>query len=69
MYKDVLITLIPKFGQLQTVVNAHLDKLSCSPSFKMQNSDSIISFASTISNLVGVFKSISCTQDWKALIC
>ena len=50
-------------------VNAHLDKLSCSPSFKMQNSDSIIIFASTISNLVGVFKSISCTQDWKALIC
>ena len=54
MYKDALNTLIPKFGQPQTVVIAHLDNLSCSPPLKMHSSDSITSFASTISNLVGL---------------
>ena len=63
MYKDALNTFIREFGQLQTVVNAHLDKLNCSPPLKMLYSDSIISFASTISNLVGVFKSLSYNQD------
>ena len=62
-YKDALETLIRKFGQPQTVVNAHLDKLSSFPPTKMHNSDSIITFASTISNLVGVFKSPSYTQN------
>ena len=63
MYKDALNTFLRKFGQPQTVVNAHLDKLNCFTQLKMHNSDSIISFASTISNLVGVLKSLSYTQD------
>ena len=63
LYKDALNTPIWKFGQPQTVFNGHLDKLNCFPPLKMHNSDSIISFASTISNFVGVFKSLSYTQD------
>ena len=63
LYKDTLNTLIRKFGQPQTVFNAHPEKLSCFPPLKMHNSDSIIGFASTISNFVGVFKSLSYTQD------
>ena len=56
-HEDALKTLIRKFGQLETVAKAHLDKLNCFPSLETHNSDSIISFASTISNLVVVFKS------------
>ena len=63
MYKDAVTTLIRKTGQSQTVFTAHLDKPNCFSPLKMHNSDSIISLASTISNLVGVFKSISYTQD------
>ena len=63
MYKDALQTLIRKTGQPQTVLKANLDKLNCFPPLKMHNSDSLISFAPTISNLVGVFKSLSYTQD------
>ena len=63
MYKNALNTLNWKFGQPPTVVNAHLDKLNCFPPLKIHESNSIINFASTVSNLVGVFKSLSHTQD------
>ena len=63
MYKNRLNTLILKFCQPQTAVNAHLDKLNCFPPLKIHKSDSITSFASTVSNLLGVFKSLSYTQD------
>ena len=63
MYKDAVTPLIRKTGQSQTVFIAHLDKLNCFSPLKMHNSDSIISLASTISNFVGVLKSISYTQD------
>ena len=49
-YRDALNTFIRKFGQPQTVVHAHLEKLNCFPPMKVYNSDSITSFAFTISN-------------------
>ena len=67
MYKDALNTLIRKFGGPQTIANAHLDKLSCLQPLKMHNYDSIISLASTISNLIGVFKSLSYTKDLEGI--
>ena len=66
MYRDALKTLEIKFGQPQAVVTAHLDKLSNYPPVKMHNSDSIINFATTISGLVGVFRSLFIIQIFKA---
>ena len=58
MYKDALMTLERKFGQPQIIIRAYLDKLYNSPPVKMHSSDSIISFASIIASIVGVFKSL-----------
>ena len=58
-YKDVLKTLERKFGQPQTIVAAHLH-------LKMHNSESIISFASCISSLVAVLKSLGCEYDLRS---
>ena len=66
MYKDALRTLERKFGQLQAIVSAHLDKLSNFPSPKMHNSDNIINYSAAISSLVGVFKSLSYDADLKS---
>ena len=63
MYKDALKTLERKFGQPQAVVTAYLDKLTNVPPLKMHNSDSIISYAATVSALVGVFRSLNYVQD------
>ena len=57
-YKDALKTLERKFGQPQTIVAAHLEKLSNFPPLKIYNLESIISFASCISSLVAVLKSL-----------
>ena len=66
MYKDAPKTLERKFGQPQAVVSAHLDKLSSFPPLKMYNSDNIINYSSTISSLVGVFKSLAYYSDLKS---
>ena len=63
MYKDALRTLERKSGQSQTVVSAHLDKLSNFPPLKMQNSGYIINYSAAISSLVGVFRSLSYDAD------
>ena len=62
-YRDALNTLVRQFGQPQTLINAHLEKLNCFPPMKMHNSDSFASFASTISNIFGMFKSLFYNQD------
>ena len=66
MYRDALKTLERKFGQPQAGVTAHLDKLSSYPPVKMHNSDSIISFATVVSSLVGVFRSLSYETDLRS---
>ena len=66
MYRDALKTLERKFGQPQAVVTAHLDKLSSYPLVKMHNSDSIINFATVVSSLVGVFRSLSYDTDLRS---
>ena len=66
MYKDALRTLERKFRQPQVVVSAHLDKLNSFPPMKMHNSDNIINYSGCISNLVGVFKSLSYDSDSKS---
>ena len=66
MYQDALGTLERKFGQPRAVVSAHLDKLSSFPPFEMHNSDNIINYSRCISNLVGVFKSLSYDSDLKS---
>ena len=63
MYRDALKTLERKFGQPQAVVTAHLDKLANYPSIKMHSSDQIIHFSTTVSNFVGVFRSLSYEAD------
>ena len=65
-YKDALKTLERKFGQPQTIVAAHLEKLSTFPTLKMHNSESIINFASSISSLVAVLKSLGYEYDFKS---
>ena len=65
-YKNALKTLERKFGQPQTIVAAHLEKLSNFPPLKMHNSESIISFASCISSLVAVLKSLGYEYDLKS---
>ena len=59
MYKDALRTLERKFGQPQSIVSAHFDKLNSFPPLRMHNSDNIINYSGCISSLVGVFKSVS----------
>ena len=66
MYKDALRTLERKFGQPQTVVSAHLDKLSNFPPLKLHHSDNIIHYSAAISSLVEVFKSLSNDADLKS---
>ena len=66
MYRDALKTLEHEFGQPQAVVTAHLDKLSSYPPLKMHNSDSIISFATVVSSLVGVMRSLSYDTDLRS---
>ena len=66
MYRDALKTLERMFGQPKAVVTAHLDKLSSYPRVKMHNSDSIISFATVVSSLVCVFRSMSYDTDLRS---
>ena len=63
MYQDALKTLERKFGQPQAVVSAHLDKLNNFPPLKMHNSDNVIAFSTTISAMVGVFRSLKHEHD------
>ena len=56
-----------KFGQIQMVVSAHLDKTNKFPPLMMHNSESIIIFASTAPNLVGFFKSPYYSADLKGV--
>ena len=63
MCKDALMKLERKFGQPQIIIRAYLDKLYNSPPVKMHSSDSIISFASMIASIVGVFKSLLYNAD------
>ena len=63
MYTEALKTLEKKFGQPQAVVGAYLDKLATYPAVKMHSSESIISYASTISSLVNVFQLLSYKSD------
>ena len=65
-YKDALKTLETKFGKPQTIVMAHLEKLLTFPPLKMHNSESIINFASSISSLVAVLKSLGSEYDLKS---
>ena len=66
MYKDALKTSERKFGQPQAVVSAHIDKLNSFPPLQMHNSGNIINYSATISNLVGVFISLSYDSDLKS---
>ena len=63
MYIVTLKTLERKFGQAKAVVTAHLDKLANHPSIKIHSSDQIIHFSTTVSSLVGVFRSLSYDAD------
>ena len=63
MYKDVLRALERKFGQPQTVVSAHLDKLSAYPPVKMHSSENVIQYASLVASLVAVFQSFGYNAD------
>ncbi len=65
MYKDALKTLERKFGQPQSVISAHMEKLHNFPPLKMHSSDNIISFSAVISGIVGVFKSLDFVSDLK----
>ena len=67
LYKDALATLQRKFRQPHAVVGAHLDKLSNFPPLKMHNSENVVSFSSTISGLVAIFKSLSFNDDLKSV--
>ena len=57
--KDVFKILEKKFEQSQTVVGSHLEELSMFSLLKLQNSERIFSFASSISSLTSVLKSLS----------
>ena len=63
MYKDALRALERKFGQPQTVVSAHLDKLSAYPPVKMHSSEHVIQYASLVASLVAVFQSLGYNAD------
>ena len=63
MYKDALRALERKFGQPQTVVSAHLDKLSAYPPVKMHSSENVIQYASLVASLVAVFQSLGYNAD------
>ena len=67
IYKDALATLQRKFGQTHAIVGAHLDKLNTFLQLKMHNSENVISFASAISGLVAVFKSLPFNDDLKSV--
>ena len=66
MYQEALKALERKYGQPQTVVSAHLEKLSGWPNVKMHNSESLIAYANVISSLVGVFKSLGFDADLRS---
>ncbi len=66
MYVEALQTLERKFGQLQVVVDSHLEKLRRHPSVKMHNSESSIDFAQLVASLVGVFRSLGYEYDLNA---
>ena len=63
LYKDALKALERKFGQPHTIVSAYQDKLNTFPPVKMHNSEHIINFSTTISSMVGVFKSLGFDAD------
>ena len=63
LYNDAMKVLERKFGQPNAIVGAHLDKLNNYPPLKMHNSENIIAYASVISSLVGVFRSLSYEAD------
>ena len=52
-----------KFVQLHAIVGAHLGKLNNQTPLKMHNSENIFAYASVISSLDGVFRSISYDAD------
>ena len=64
MYQEALKALERKYGQPQTVVSAHLEKLG--NAVKMHNSESLIAYANVISSLVGVFKSLGFDADLRS---
>ena len=66
MYRDAQRSLERKFGQHQTVVTAHLDKLSNFPPLKRRNSDNYYSYSLAISSLNGVFKSLNYEADLRS---
>ena len=63
LYNDAMKVLERKFGQPHAIVGAHLDNLNNYPPLKMHNSENIIAYASIISSLVGVFRSLSYDAD------
>ena len=54
MYEEALRNLYWKFGQSEKVGSAHLEKLSNYPPVKIYSSESFITFATMMENLVGV---------------
>ena len=67
LHKDALATLQWKFGQPHEVVGAQLDKLNSFPPLKQHNSESVIGFSSTISEIVAVFESLFINNELKVL--
>ena len=57
-YQESLRTLERKFGQPQVVVGAYLDKLNSYPVL-----ENIINFASVVSSMIGVFRSLRYDSD------
>ena len=57
MYRDSRRVVERKLGQTQTVLSAHVKNLNSNAPVKKLNSESFISFACNILNLVGVFQS------------
>ena len=55
-----------KFGQPHAIVGAHLDKLNNYPPLKMHNSENIVAYASVVSSLFGVFRSLSYDADFQS---
>ena len=66
MYKDALRTLERQFGQSQSDVTAHLDKVGSFQPLGMNKFDNIIIYSRTVSSLVGVFNLFSYNCELKS---
>ena len=67
MCKEALEALQRKFGQPQSLVAAHLERLNIYPQVKMHNSEAIIGFTGIVASWMGCSDRLSTTPTWKKL--